>query len=66
MSSEIQQRLFDIKQAATYLNRSVRAMRGLIYSGQIPIIRPPGSRSKIYVDPKDLEKYIEKSKTVYA
>ncbi len=65
MNGELQRRLLNVRQAAEYLNRSVKSMRVLIYNGQIPIVRHPGSR-KIFLDPKDLEEFIRKSKMVYS
>ncbi len=57
-------RLFDVREAAAYLNRSIKSVRILIYSGKIPIVRHDGSR-KIFLDAKDLEDFINKNKMVY-
>lgn len=55
------QRLYDLKAAATYLGRSVYAMRELVWSRQLPIIRS-GPGGKQYIDVKDLDAFIEKNK----
>jgi len=58
----IRARLLTIKEAATYLGRSVPAIRELIWKGKLPIIRPD---RRIHLDLFDLEKWIEQHKTKY-
>jgi hypothetical protein len=53
--------LLTLKQAAKRLGLTEWAMRERIWSGDIPIIRFPGGR-KIYLDPRDLERLVEKNK----
>jgi excisionase family DNA binding protein len=55
-------RLYSIKEAAVYLGRSVWAVRELVYSGKIPIVR---DGKRVFIDLKDLDKYIERHRTVY-
>jgi excisionase family DNA binding protein len=57
------QRLFTVKQAAQYLGRSVWAMRDLIWSGKIKVVR---DGKRIFLDRVDLDSYIERTKTVYS
>lgn len=58
-------RLVCLREAAGYLGRTVWSMRELIWSGAIPVVRPPGSK-KIYIDIADLDAFIEKNKNFYA
>ncbi|RJP67897.1 MAG: DNA-binding protein [Candidatus Abyssobacteria bacterium SURF_17] len=53
------QRLYDLKDAATYLGRTVWGVRELIWSGQLPVVR---SGRKQFVDVRDMEAYIERNK----
>ncbi len=64
MIGQVQKRLFNVKEAAAYLNRSIKSIRILIYNGKIPIVRHDGSQ-KIFFDVKDLDAFIEKNKSVY-
>jgi len=57
-------RLFTLKEAANYLGRSVWSIRELIWAGEIPVVRPHGSR-KIYVDIVDLDRFIDSNKEHY-
>jgi hypothetical protein len=59
---EISPRLVSIKQSAIYLGKGVYGVRGLIWSGQIPIVR---DGRKIFLDIRDLDRYIESKKTNY-
>ena len=59
-----QKRLYTVKEAAAYLGRCEWGMRELIWAGTIPVIRSNGGR-KIYVDIKDLDRFIEQNKSVY-
>jgi len=58
-------RLYTLKEAAAYLGRSVWGMRELIWSRQIPVVKPAGGR-KIFVDIVDLESYVERNKGYYS
>jgi len=55
------QRLYDLKAAALYLGRPVSGVRGLIWSGQLPVIRS-GRGGKQFVDVLDMDAYIEQNK----
>ncbi len=55
----IQQRLYDLHNAAYYLGRSVYSLRGLIWRGEIPIVK---SGKKMWVDIVDLNTWIDKNK----
>ena len=59
----IKPRLLTVKEASTYLGRSVPSVRELIWSGSLPIVRV-GRR--IHFDIGDLEKWIEAHKTRYS
>lgn len=61
MSNEAPQRLFDLKTAAKYLGRPVWGVRTLIWTGKISFIQELAG-GKIWIDQKDLEKYIEAEK----
>ena len=52
-------RLFTIEQAAIYLSRSEKGVRGMISSGKIPCVR--GDR-RIMLDVRDLDEWIDKNK----
>jgi hypothetical protein len=58
---QISPRLLPLKEAARYLGLSIWAMRERIWAGQIQVVRFPGGR-KLYLDIKDLDRFIEKSK----
>jgi len=55
-------RLYTLEEAATYLGRTVWAMRGLVWKGSIPIVR---EGKRIFLDIADLEKYVVRNKTTY-
>jgi excisionase family DNA binding protein len=59
----IKPRLLTIKEAATYLGRSVPAIRELIWKGDLPVVRPD---RRIHLDILDLDKWIEKNKTRFS
>ncbi len=58
----IKPRLLTVKEAATFLGRSVPSVRELVWSGSLPIVRV-GRR--IHFDLPDLEKWIEAHKIKY-
>jgi hypothetical protein len=58
--TQIERRLFNLKDAASYLGRPVYGVRSLIWSGKLPVIQ---DGRKMYVDVHDLENYITRSKT---
>jgi hypothetical protein len=57
-------RLFNLKEAAEYLGRSVWGVRALIWSQVIPVVKQDGCR-KMYLDVNDLNAFIEKNKVIY-
>jgi hypothetical protein len=54
-------RLLPLKRAAEYIGLTTWGMRERIWAGQIPVVRFPGGR-KMYVDVKDIERFIETNK----
>ena len=57
-------RLYNLKETAQYLGRSVWGVRELIWAGEIPIVRGDGNR-KIFLDIKDLDEYVRRNKSTY-
>ncbi len=57
-----EKRLYNLKEAAAYLGRSVWSVRELIWAGKIPVVK---DGRKIFIDILDLEKYVENNKTTY-
>ena len=55
----LNKRLYDLKEAATYLGRPVFSVRGLIWKGALPYVKE-GRRQ--YLDVYDMDRYIEQSK----
>jgi hypothetical protein len=55
-------RLYTLEEGATYLGRTVWAMRGLVWKGSIPIVR---EGKRIFLDIADLDKYVVRNKTTY-
>jgi hypothetical protein len=55
-------RLYNLKEASTYLGRSIWGARELIWSGKIPVVR---DGRKIFIDILDLEKFVEENKSTY-
>jgi hypothetical protein len=55
-------RLYNLKEASTYLGRSVWSVRELIWAGKIPLVR---DRRRIFIDILDLEKFVEENKSTY-
>ena len=54
------QRLYNLREAAIYLGRSVKGVRELIWSGQLPVVC---SGKKQYVDVADMDQFIEENKS---
>lgn len=59
---EPQRRLLSVREASTYLGRSIPALRELIWAGKLPIVR---SDRRIFLDVQDLDKWIDSHKTRY-
>ena len=51
--------MYDIKEAAFYLGRSVDSLRELLWAGKVPFIK---DGKRIYLDVRDMEAYIERVK----
>ena len=60
IDNPMRKRLYNLKEAAEYLGRSVYGVRELIWSGKIP---PVKDGRKYYLDVNDLNEYVEKNKT---
>jgi len=60
----MKKRLYTLKEAAEYLGRPVWGVRTIVWSGQIPVVKPRGGR-KIYIDVMDLNNFIERNKHTY-
>jgi excisionase family DNA binding protein len=52
-------RLLPVEQAASYLGRSEDAIRHLIASGKLPVVR---SDKRIFLDIQDLDRWISENK----
>ena len=52
-------RLYDLKEAAIYQGRPIFSVRTLIWNGALPVIK---DGRKLYVDLVDMNHYIEKNK----
>ncbi len=55
----LHKRLFDLKEAATYLGRPVFSVRTLIWKGALPVLK---DGRKLYLDIVDMDTYIERNK----
>ena len=55
-------RLYTLKEASTYLGRSVWGVRELIWAGKIPVVR---DGRRIFIDILDLERFVEMNKSTY-
>ena len=61
ITNPVCQRLLSLRQAAKYLGRGEDSMRELIYARVFPVIQQ-GERSKMWLDVKDLDSWIEDRK----
>jgi excisionase family DNA binding protein len=61
--AEIAPRLLDIDDSARYLAMSDKAVRELITNGELPYIQKVPGRSPYLIDIRDLDRWIERSKT---
>ena len=59
ISNPVRQRLLSVKDASVYLGFSLRSVRNLIYSRELPIVK---LGAKIFIDILDLERWIEARK----
>jgi len=60
-STRIAPRLLSIEQAGEFLSRSAHSVRHLIKAGKLPKVKIDG---RIFLDIRDLDRIIEKSKQV--
>ena len=64
MTNPMGPRLLPLKKAAEYLGLTLWALRERIWAGDIPFVRFPNGR-KMFIDIRDLDKFIERNKTTY-
>lgn len=62
MAAKLDKRLYNLKEAAVYLGRTVGAVREMLWAGKMPYVR---DGRRILLDIKDMDEWIEKSKTRY-
>ena len=55
-------RLLDIEDAGRYLSMSDKAIRELIYQGELAYVQKIAGRSPYLIDIRDLDKWIERNK----
>ena len=60
IEKHLDKRLYDLKEAATYLGRPVFSVRTLIWNGALPYVK---EGRKFYLDIFDMDTYIERNKT---
>jgi excisionase family DNA binding protein len=56
----LSKRLFDIKESAVYLGRSVWAVREMLWAGKMPYVK---DGKRILLDIQDMNEWIDQSKT---
>lgn len=54
-------RLYNIKEGAVYLGRSVWALREMLWAGKMPYVK---DGKRILLDIRDMDDWIDKSKTI--
>ena len=64
-SRHVEKRLLTIKETAKYLGCSIWTVRELIWDRKLPEVRRNRNGGKIYLDIRDLEKYIEQNKQYF-
>jgi len=62
MEERPQKRLYNLKEAAVYLGRTVCAVGEMLWAGKMPYVK---DGKRILLDIKDMDEWIEKSKTRY-
>jgi excisionase family DNA binding protein len=60
LNQSAEPRLLSVNEAATYIGRSPKALRHLIESGAIPVVR---EGRRVYLDRRDTDRWIEMRKT---
>jgi len=58
----LNKRLYSIKEASTYLGRSIWAVREMLWAGKLPYVR---DGKRILLDIRDMETWIDKNKTQF-
>ena len=61
ITNPMRPRLLSLKQASKYLGRGEDSMRELIYARVFPVVQE-GERSKMWLDVRDLDSWIEDRK----
>lgn len=59
-SCAVQKRLYNIKESAVYLGRSVWAVREMLWAGKMPYVK---DGKRILLDIQDMNNWIDRSKT---
>jgi excisionase family DNA binding protein len=62
MEVKLHKRLYNLKEAAGYLGRTVGAVRGMLWAGKMSYVR---DGKRILLDIGDMDEWIEKSKAKY-
>lgn len=65
ITNPLPKRLYTLKEAGIYLGRTIWGVRDLIWNGEIPYVRAGHSGRKMFLDVRDLDQWIEKSKQKY-
>jgi hypothetical protein len=60
-----EKRLYTLREAASYIARSVPSMRALIYAGEFEVVRV-GPRGKQFIAKEELEAFIRRNSTRHA
>jgi excisionase family DNA binding protein len=56
----LSKRLYNIKEGAVYLGRTVWAVREMLWAGKMPYVK---DGKRILIDLRDMDEWIDKSKT---
>ncbi len=59
--TQITQRLYTLAEAGQYLGRSTYSVRELVWAGEVPVIQHK-PRGKMWIDLKDLDRFIDSEK----
>jgi hypothetical protein len=57
-----EKRLYSIKDASTYLGRSLWSVREMLWAAKLPYIK---DGKRIFIDIRDMERYIDQNKTTF-
>ena len=64
--SSQKKRLYTLKEGATFLGMGVHGVRGLVWAGELPVVKRSGNGRKFFLDLVDLESWIEGNKKRYS